>query len=946
MKMNSPFQKNNFKTPRTIMLLLAIKKSSLVNILALLILFSWYTDVHAQSSNADNRGYEIVTPQDPSIPPAPTLRVVAGDGQVTLYWDDFAESFLDPHFQGTSRANRSNFEGYKIFKSTEPEFLDALRITDNLGDSLIGFRPIAEFDIANDIRGYHPAARQGVRYWLGNDTGIERIFVDNNVTNGRTYYYAVVAFTHGDALPNFTVPLVNPATGQIYDPPLQPTQVFLHTPRESLIDAKVNHETGEVLLGRNVVSVTPNAPVFGFRAPEPPTVERLSGSAGGSVRVDVIDPAEVRADHNYAITFQDTIVPGSSPLDPDLIFTTGFSLQNLTTGEFIFDRESRFRTEQLLIKEGLLLTITNSGDTVSVNRELSRWNTETGNIVHDFNFGLNTRFSKLADYRIEFSDDIVGRSEEYLLQIGTLSQLLPAEDVNFRVFNTTTNEEIPFAFFANPFIPRDLRSVYFADENNGWSVGGAGQLRRTIDGGSTWESLNTPTNRRLLSVKFIDAQTGWAVGNNGTILHTTNGGDTWADQSVEISTPIYDVHFKDASVGFAVSDAGRLYRTANAGEDWELVPIGLNRNLRAITFVNQDVGYAIGALSTVLQTTDGGVTWNLLPTAAFSGGSSADLQFRTLSSLYFADELNGWIVGNVGTIWTTTDGGNNWVRQSAPTNTVLNKVHFADTQTGWAVGPGGYIIKTSNGGATWATQNSTITTDLFGVFALDANRAVAVGQGPTLLNTSDSGELWSTITTPKRFRGYLEEVIVQGRQEFRTRSDEIFFIEDFSTETDVVTWKVSLTPDVRGDSQDPGAGDVLELVTIKPFTRADEYRFSIGPNNVPSASASIESDVLQDIRVVPNPYLVTHIGESRTYGPNEPQRQLHFTNLPSRATIRIFNVSGQLVQTLEVNNDLSVNRYVWNMQNQHGHMIPYGVYIYHVEAPGIGEHTGKFAVIK
>jgi photosystem II stability/assembly factor-like uncharacterized protein len=928
------------------MFFLAFIKSSVVNIFTLsVILFTGISNLHAQSSG-NNLGYQVVTSQDPSVPPAPLLRVVPGDGRVTLYWEDSAERFLDPYFQGTNRAQRSNFEGYKIFKSTDPEFLDALRITDNRGDSLVGFRPIAEFDIVNDIRGYHPAARRGVRYWLGNDTGIERLYVDENVLNGRVYYYAVVAFTHGDALPNFTVPLVNPATGQIYDPPLQPTQVFLHTPRESLIDARVDHDTGEILLGRNVVSVTPNAPVFGFRQPEPPTIQRISGSAGGSISVDVIDPAEVRLDNNYSITFQDTIVPGSSPLDPDLIFTTGFSLRNLTTGELVFDRESRFRIEQLLIKEGLLLTITNSGDTVSVNRELSQWNSESGRTVHNFNFGLNTRFSKLADYRIEFSDDIIGRSEEYLLQVGALNQLLPAEDVNFRVFNTTTNEAIPFAFFANPNIPRDLRAVYFVDENNGWSVGGAGQLRRTTDGGNTWESLDTPTSQRLLTVKFVDALNGWAAGANGAVIRTSNGGDTWVNQSIDITTPIHNIFFHDTLTGFAVSDGGRIYRTTNGGENWLLTASGTDRNLRSISFANRDIGYAVGAVSTVVRTLDGGETWSIVPSTDFSGGSTADLQFRTLGSVYFVNETHGWIVGNVGTIWSTVNGGTNWVRQTAPSNTLLNRIHFADSQTGWAVGPGGYIIKTSNGGANWATQTSSIATDLFGLHAISSERVVTVGQGPTLLNTNNGGSTWSQITTPKRFRGYLQETNVQGTPQLNIRSDEIFFIEDFGTETNVITWKVSLRPDIRGASQDPGAGDVLELITVKPFTRADEYRFSVGPENVPRSESSISSDVLSDIRVVPNPYLVTHIGESRTYGTNEPQRELHFTNLPARATIRIFNVSGQLVQTLNVNNDIAVNRYVWNMQNRHGHMIPYGVYIYHVEAPGIGEHTGKFAVIK
>jgi hypothetical protein len=34
------------------------------------------------------------------------------------------------------------------------------------------------------------------------------------------------------------------------------------------------------------------------------------------------------------------------------------------------------------------------------------------------------------------------------------------------------------------------------------------------------------------------------------------------------------------------------------------------------------------------------------------------------------------------------------------------------------------------------------------------------------------------------------------------------------------------------------------------------------------------------------------------------------------------------------------------MRNKDGNEIPYGVYIYHVEAPGVGEKVGKFAVIK
>ena len=36
----------------------------------------------------------------------------------------------------------------------------------------------------------------------------------------------------------------------------------------------------------------------------------------------------------------------------------------------------------------------------------------------------------------------------------------------------------------------------------------------------------------------------------------------------------------------------------------------------------------------------------------------------------------------------------------------------------------------------------------------------------------------------------------------------------------------------------------------------------------------------------------------------------------------------------------------WDMLTRDQQDLAYGVYIYHVEAPGIGEHIGKFAVVK
>ena len=36
----------------------------------------------------------------------------------------------------------------------------------------------------------------------------------------------------------------------------------------------------------------------------------------------------------------------------------------------------------------------------------------------------------------------------------------------------------------------------------------------------------------------------------------------------------------------------------------------------------------------------------------------------------------------------------------------------------------------------------------------------------------------------------------------------------------------------------------------------------------------------------------------------------------------------------------------WDLQSEEGLSVAYGVYLYHVEAPGFGEKTGTFAIIK
>ena len=73
-------------------------------------------------------------------------------------------------------------------------------------------------------------------------------------------------------------------------------------------------------------------------------------------------------------------------------------------------------------------------------------------------------------------------------------------------------------------------------------------------------------------------------------------------------------------------------------------------------------------------------------------------------------------------------------------------------------------------------------------------------------------------------------------------------------------------------------------------------------------------------------------------------RRIEFRNLPPKCTIRIYNIVGEFVD--EIIKDDTNNFATWDLLSFESQEIAYGVYIYHVDAPGIGEKIGRFGVIK
>lgn len=316
-----------------------------------------------------------------------------------------------------------------------------------------------------------------------------------------------------------------------------------------------------------------------------------------------------------------------------------------------------------------------------------------------------------------------------------------------------------------------------SDIQHCWVVGGAGLVMETADGGQSWVTHASGTNRHkrlpgvvptLYSVAFADSLNGWLAGHDslfsvgGFILHSLDGGENWAFQlkSDSVWRPRHALwHIGSSSDGqvWALGDKGTILHTEDGGKTWSNQPSGTKAALLSVEFCDEQTGWAVGSSWTILHTSDAGRSWQSQVLR------SDQLPIRTpepkpfpwpmylsiypyedvLTSVSFIDCRQGWIAGDHGAILHSEDGGTTWAAQPSGTTNRLNAVQFASAQYGWAVGDRGVILKTINGGSEWMLQSSGTREDLRDVAFVDEDHGWIVGSYGTILHTSDGGTTWT-----------------------------------------------------------------------------------------------------------------------------------------------------------------------------------------------------------
>ncbi len=346
-----------------------------------------------------------------SKPPLkPTLKAVAGDGKVFLYWDKIAEESRDPFLgfenNDPTQGFKKDFEGYLVYRSREAEFNDIKIITDSKGNKKY-WKPIAQFDLADSILGPDPIGINGAHFWRGEDSGLQHSFVDTDVINGVKYYYSVVSYDMGD-----------PAYGTAGLVPSECTKIISE-------DYSGNIQFVDI----NCAVVVPNAPSIGYEAPQiTGDVSQLSeGIGSGNLSVIVLNEAEILENAQYKVEFTSTGTFPNYETTSSLIIRTHNAEVDTLLSDFSADQFSADVFSEPF--DGMVISVVN--DTIEVDYENTHWLVGTSNLlmtVHKDETSTAVSYAWPSDYQIQFYDEQVTTTPFFHIP------------VNFLVFNTTTGD--------------------------------------------------------------------------------------------------------------------------------------------------------------------------------------------------------------------------------------------------------------------------------------------------------------------------------------------------------------------------------------------------------------------------------------------------------------------------------------------------------------------------
>lgn len=272
----------------------------------------------------------------------------------------------------------------------------------------------------------------------------------------------------------------------------------------------------------------------------------------------------------------------------------------------------------------------------------------------------------------------------------------------------------------------NLYDVQFASRENGWIVGSQ-TILKTTNAGASWQMKEYPQSW-FDNIVILHGMSGWlmAASNPSTgssyVVRLDGESEMWlADTSLIAGQPLDALYFLNEDYGWTVGVGSEhkavLYRTQNGGKSWDEIATGLDEVIRDVFFVDGKTGWMVGQNGGFYESTDGGLNWNFVHQALYTHDPNYAPQGYPVRRIVFKTPDDGWAIGGISGVEVrsrTTDGGQTWIESTFSGGSSLQGMYFLDAINGWAVGganAGTKILHTSDAGQSWIQQGHDINSN-------------------------------------------------------------------------------------------------------------------------------------------------------------------------------------------------------------------------------------------
>jgi photosystem II stability/assembly factor-like uncharacterized protein len=263
----------------------------------------------------------------------------------------------------------------------------------------------------------------------------------------------------------------------------------------------------------------------------------------------------------------------------------------------------------------------------------------------------------------------------------------------------------------------------------------------------------------------------------GIFVRTTDGGQSWTETKLErpdmeISS-VTSIHFINSTTGWLAGITAKqeavVLKTTDAGVNWEATKVNFKQHPTGIFFVNESTGWMVGTPIVDEEAEDAPEVGPTDLLVTYDGGKTWQSQRRLpvgLKDIQFLDANTGWVVGQKGAIYRTTDSGRSWDTQKSELEPGegsrvdltgegskkfnISGVSFSDANNGFVAAINddrdeGRVLGTSNGGATWSKKLIGADYGHRDVFTLNAKEAWALSNyNRYVYYTADGGQYWNS----------------------------------------------------------------------------------------------------------------------------------------------------------------------------------------------------------